>query len=101
MPEADQPLAEIKVAKKERNNYYYYYFSSLTLYEPIYQHIFSLILSVTFYYDATRSSYLNNAWFYGLKNKLESVTSNVSSFGLFEVSYNTLSGRRESVVKQT
>ena len=55
MPEADQPLAEIKVAKKERNNYYYYYFSSLTLYEPIYQHIFSLILSVTFYYDATRN----------------------------------------------
>jgi hypothetical protein len=43
-----------KVAKKERNNYYCYYFSSLTLYEPIYQHIFSLILSVTFYYDATR-----------------------------------------------
>lgn len=43
-----------KVAEKERNNYYCYCFSSLTLYEPIYQHIFSLILSVTFYYDATR-----------------------------------------------
>lgn len=54
MPEADQPLAEIKVAKKERNNYYCYYSYSLTLYELIYQHHFQLIFSVTFYFEATR-----------------------------------------------
>ena len=53
MPEADQPLAEKKVAKKERNNYYCYQVSSLTLYELIYQHHFLLIFSVTFYFEAT------------------------------------------------
>jgi hypothetical protein len=56
VPEADQPLAEIKVAKKERNNYYCYQFSSLTIYELIYQHLFLLIFSVTFYFEATSKS---------------------------------------------
>jgi len=36
-----------------------------------------------------------------LKRKLEIVTSNVSSFGLFEVFYNTQTGRRVSVRKLT
>jgi len=65
MPEADQPLAEIKVAKKERNNYYCYYSYSLTLYELIYQHHFQLIFSVTFYFEAT-SQTINKISMFGL-----------------------------------